>query len=74
MKMTTDPNIYVDGVEVLAPCAYTANNAAEAINNLTQDTYEASDKAWGAYGSGKSQSLSSTPDSFMDDIAAAFED
>jgi hypothetical protein len=72
--MTPDQNIYVDGVEVLAPCVYTGNNAAEAINNLTQDTYEASDKAWGAYGSGKSQILQSTPDSFMSDIAEAFED
>jgi hypothetical protein len=72
--MTTDQNIYTEGVEVLAPCTYTANNAAEAINNLTQDTYEASDKAWDAYGSGKSQILQSTPDSLMRDLAEAFED
>lgn len=72
--MTPDQNIYTEGVEVLAPCAYTADSPAEAINNLTQDTYEASDKAWKAYGSGKSQILNSTPDSFMSDIAEAFED
>lgn len=75
--MTTNSNpqnIYVDGVEVLAPCAYTANSAAEAINNLTLETYEATDKAWKAYGSGKSKIIQSTPDSFMSDIAEAFED
>ncbi len=75
--MTTNPNpqnIYVDGVEVLAPCAYTANSAAEAINNLTLETYEATDKAWKAYGDGKSVSAKSTPESFMDDIAEAFAD
>lgn len=69
-----EPNIYTDGVEVLAPCVYTGDNAAEAINNLTQVTYEASDKAWNAYGSGKSQILQSSSDSFMSDIAEAFED
>ncbi len=74
MTTNPNPNIYVDGVEVLAPCAYTADNAAEAINNLTQETYEASDKAWKAYGSGKSQTLTSTPDSFMSDVAEAFKD
>jgi len=72
--MASEPNIYKDGVEVLAPCAYTANNMAEAISNLAQNIQEASDKAWDAYGSGKSQILRSTPDTFMDDIAAAFED
>lgn len=72
--MTPDQSIYTDGIEVLAPCAYTAKNAAEAINNLTQNTYEASDKAWDAYGEGKSQILESTPDSFMRDLAEAFED
>jgi hypothetical protein len=72
--MTQPKNIHVDGVEVIAPCVYTATNAAEAINNLTQNTYEASDKAWGTYGNGKSQILTSTFDSFMGDIAEAFED
>jgi hypothetical protein len=69
-----NPNIYVDGVEVLAPCVYTADSAGEAINNLTIETYEAADKAWKTYGSGKSKILTSTPDSFMDDIAEAFKD
>jgi hypothetical protein len=72
--MTQPNNIYTDGVEVLAPCVYTADNAAEAINNLTLETYEATEKAWKAYRSGKSQILNSTPDSFMDDIAEAFAD
>jgi hypothetical protein len=72
--MTEPKNIYVDGVEVLAPCAYTAESAADAINNLTQETYEASGNAWDAYGNGKSQVLNSNSDSFMDDIAEAFED
>jgi hypothetical protein len=40
-----NPNIYTDGVEVLAPCVYTADNAAEAINELTKTTYEGSDSA-----------------------------
>jgi hypothetical protein len=70
--MTPDPNIYTDGVEVLAPCVYTADSAGEAINNLTIETYEAADKAWKAYGNGKSQITNS--DSFMDDIAEAFAD
>ena len=69
-----NPNIYVDGVEVLAPCVYTADSAGEAINNLTIETYEAADKAWKTYGSGKSKILTSTPDSFMDDVAEAFAD
>jgi hypothetical protein len=69
------PNkIYTEGVEVLAPCVYTADSAAEAINNLTLETYEATEKAWKAYGSGKSKILNSTPDSFIDDIAEAFAD
>jgi hypothetical protein len=72
--MTEPNNIYIDGVEVLAPCVYTADSAAEAINNLTQETYEAADKAWKAYGSGKSKVLNSTPDTFMDDVAEAFAD
>jgi hypothetical protein len=71
--MTEPNNIYTDGVEVIAPCAYTADNAADAINNLTQATYEASGNAWDAYGSGKSI-LATTPDSFMDDVAEAFKD
>lgn len=72
--MSNDPNIYVDGVEVLAPCAYTADNASEAINNLTQATYEASGNAFEAYGSGKSIMASPMQDFFMSDIAAAFKD
>lgn len=72
--MTQPKNIHIDGVEVLAPCAYTADNAAEAINNLTQATYEASGNAWDAYGSGKSLMANPTPDSFMDDVAEAFSD
>lgn len=72
--MTQPKNIHVDGVEVIAPCVYTADNAAEAINNLTQATYEASGNAWDAYGNGKSVSAKSTPESFMDDIAEAFAD
>ena len=72
--MASEPNIYKDGVEVLAPCVYTADSAAEAINNLTLETYEAADKAFKAYGSGKSKILNSTPDTFMDDIAEAFAD
>jgi hypothetical protein len=72
--MTNPKDIYKDGVEVLAPCVYTADSAGEAINNLTIETYEAAEKAWKAYGSGKSQITTSTPDSFMDDIAEAFAD
>ena len=69
----TNPNqkIYTDGVEVLAPCVYTATNAAEALETLTQDIYVASDSAWKAYGSGQAQEVN---DSFMDDIAEAFEE
>jgi hypothetical protein len=69
--MTNPKNIYTDGVEVLAPCTYTADSAVEAISNLSQEIQEASDKAWGVYGSGKSQN---TSDSFMNDIAEAFAD
>ena len=72
--MTQPNNIYTEGVEVLAPCVYTADSAAEALNNLTKEAYEATDKAWKAYGSGKSKILNSTPDTFMDDIAEAFAD
>jgi len=72
--MTPDPNIYVNGVEVLAPCTYTADNASEAISNLAQDTYEAMSKAYEAYGSGKSIMASPMQDTFMSDIAEAFED
>jgi hypothetical protein len=71
--MNNPKDIYSEGVEVIAPCTYTADTAAEAINNLTQATYEASGNAWDAYGSGKSKILNST-DSFMDDIAEAFAD
>ncbi len=71
--MASEPNIYKDGVEVLAPCVYTANNMSEAIGNLAQNIQEASDTAWDVYGSGKSQNYA-TSDSFMDDIAEAFAD
>lgn len=72
--MTNSKDIYTEGVEVLAPCVYTADSAGEAINNLTIETYEAADKAWKTYGSGKSKILNSASDTFMHDIAEAFAD
>ncbi len=30
----SEPNIYTDGVEVLAPCVYTADTMVEALDNL----------------------------------------
>lgn len=45
-------DIYKDGIEVICPAVYIAESAAEALEFISQEIFEASNNAYDIYGNG----------------------